>query len=266
MLWVSRDMSRRRTPRSTAAGIHRITSSSTTPRSRTTSRQPSHSSWRPRTASVPLPICWSSDAARRCHHLFPFADRVDDIHVADYLPSNLDAVQRCVRRQPGAHDWSAFARYALRCELGRSPTRGEGDSREDLTRQRITGFVQADARNSTPIVDERARHRYGAVLCCFCPDSITADRDEWRRCMLNIASLVAPRGWFVLAALRATAACRVGDVRFPSAGVTEHDVAAVLAEAGYPAATTTVTVAQAPDDRGFGFRAVTLAMGRRSWN
>lgn len=200
------------------------------------------------------------------HHLFPFADRVDDIHVADYLPSNLDAVQRWVRRQPGAHDWSAFARYALRCEPGRSPTRGEVDSREDLTRQRITGFVQADARNSTPIVDERARHRYGAVLCCFCPDSITADRDEWRRCMLNIASLVAPRGWFVLAALRATAAYRVGDVRFPSAGVTEHDVAAVLAEAGYPAATTTVTVAQAPDDRGFGFSAVTLAMGRRSWN
>jgi len=83
--------------------------------------------------------------------------------------------------------------------------------------------------------------------------------------MLNIASLVALNGWLVLTALRATDAYRVGDVRFPSAGVTEHDVAAVLAEAGYPARTTTVTVAQAPDDRGYGFSAITLAMGRRSW-
>jgi hypothetical protein len=199
------------------------------------------------------------------HHLFPFADRVDEIHVADYLPSNLDAVRRWVSRQPGAHDWSAFARYSLRCELGRVPTRVEIESREDRTRQRITGFVHADARNPVPIVDERARPRYGAVLCCFCPDSITANRDEWRRCMLNIASLVALNGWLVLAALRATDAYRVGDVRFPSAGVTEHDVAAVLAEAGYPARTTTVTVAQAPDDRGYGFSAITLAMGRRSW-
>jgi len=200
------------------------------------------------------------------HHLFPFADRVNEIHVADYLPCNLDAVRRWVRRQQGAHDWSAFARYALRCELGRTPTRVEVESRENLTRQRITGLVHADARNSTPIVDEHARHRYGAVLCCFCPDSITADRDEWRRCMLNIASLVAPGGWFVLAALRATQAYRVGEARFPSAGVTEHDVAAALAEAGYLAGTTMVTVAQAPDDRGYGFSAVTLAMGRRSWN
>jgi hypothetical protein len=198
------------------------------------------------------------------HHLFPFVHRVAEIHVADYLPSNLDAVRRWVTRQPGTHDWSAFAACALRCELGRTPTRIEIESRENLTRQRITGFFHADARCPTPIVGERGRQRYGAVLCCFCPDSITADRDEWRRCMLNIASLVAPQGWLVVAALRATEAYRVGDVRFPSAGVTEHDVAAVFAEAGYPAATTTVTVAQAPDDRGFGFSAITLAMGRRS--
>ena len=52
--------------------------------------------------------------------------------------------------------------------------------------------------------------QYPAVLCCFCPDSITDDLDEWRRCTANIASLVAPGGWLVLTALGAAASYRVG--------------------------------------------------------
>jgi hypothetical protein len=200
------------------------------------------------------------------HHLFPFAAQARTIHVADYLPANLLAVRRWTRADPDAHDWSAFAAAVLGYELGRPASRSEIAAREELTRQRITRFLDADARSSPPIADEAAVPGYRAVLCCFCTDSITDDLAEWRRCTRNITELVVPGGWFVLAALRAAAAYRVGDARFPSARVTERDVADVLADAGFEPSQTTVTVATTPDVHDFGFGSIVLAAGRRAWS
>ena len=213
----------------------------------------------------PVPALLEFGCGPTIHHLFPFVAQADEIHVADYLPVNLLAIRRWIERAPDAHDWSIFAAHVLRCELGRPATVGEVATREQRTRQRIAAFLQADARSTQAIHGRGALREYPVVLCCFCPDSITADLEEWRRCTLNIASLVAPRGWLVLAALRATTAYRVGGVHYPSARVTEQDVTCVLAEAGFAPSSTTVTVAAAPDDRGFGFSSVILAMGRRAW-
>lgn len=199
------------------------------------------------------------------HHLFPFATQAAEIHVADYLPENLHAIRRWIDAEPGAQDWSPFAAQVLNFELGRPACRSEIVAREEITRRRLRTFLDADARSSRPLRDPAARAKYPAVLCCFCPDSITDDRAEWRRCTWNVASLVAPGGWFVLAALRATAAYRVGNASFPSACVTEHDVADVLADAGFAPSRTTITVASTPDDQGFGYSSVILAAGRRTW-
>lgn len=200
------------------------------------------------------------------HHLFPFAATATEIHLADYLPANLAAIRSWVAREDEAHDWSDFAAYALGCQQGRSATGAEIDALQSLTRQRITACIPADARCESPIRDDRALRSYPAVICCFCADSITHDQAEWRRCTRNIASLVAPGGWLVLAALRATDSYRVGEVRFPSARVSEHDVAEVLLEAGFPVSSSTVSVEFLADERGFGFDSVILALGRRSWS
>lgn len=198
------------------------------------------------------------------HHLFPFAARAGEIHVADYLDSNLDAVRHWVNGRNDAHDWSAFAEYALRCERGRVPSSDEVRDREKLTQRRITSFHLADARRGQPLADGKGDHGYPLVLCCFCPDSITDDLDEWRRCTTNVASLVAPDGWLVLAALRGTTSYRVGGVHFPSAGVTADEIATLLRNTGFSRRETTIETADAGDDSDHGFNSVILAASRRS--
>lgn len=197
------------------------------------------------------------------HHLFPFATRCREIHVADYLPANLQRVRRWIAAGPEAHDWAPFAEYTLRAELGRSPVATEVGVREQQLRRRIRRFLLADARRSRPILDREAPSTYPTVLSCFCPDSITDVFDEWRRCMLNIASLVAPDGWLVLAALRATDVYHVGNDRFPSAAITEDDVIDVLSDAGFAKAAMTIEVARAEDQNGYGFSEIILATCRR---
>ena len=58
------------------------------------------------------------------HHVFLSADRASEIHLADYLPQNLAAIERWLRRDPGAHDWRPFVRYTLECEGERRADRG----------------------------------------------------------------------------------------------------------------------------------------------
>ena len=56
------------------------------------------------------------------HHVFLAAPMASEIHLADYLPANLEEIERWLIRDPAAHDWSAFVRYTLECEGVDSPT------------------------------------------------------------------------------------------------------------------------------------------------
>ena len=197
------------------------------------------------------------------HHLLAFAPMAREIHVADYLPANLEDVRAWVEGRRGAHDWTAFVDYALQVETGRTPSIAETTARERLTRARITRYIEADARCPRPLPSMPGRPRYPAVVSCFCPDSITDDRAEWRRCMLHIASLVDDGGWLVLAALRGADHYRVGGLCYPSASLSEDDIALALDEAGMSAAETSIVSADVDDRSGHGFNGVILALSRR---
>lgn len=194
------------------------------------------------------------------HHLIPFAPRAATIDVADYLDRNLDAVRAWVSGAPEAWNWTPFAHFTLHCELGRPPTECELSEREALTRERIGAFLRGDARRGQPL---GTAQRYPLVVCCFCPDSITDDLAEWRQCAINVSALVAPGGWYVLTALHDAGSYRVGDVDFPSAGVSVDDVAGALRDAGFSRLGTTILTERAGDLDGHGFDSVLLSISRK---
>ena len=158
------------------------------------------------------------------HHVFLAAPTASEIHLADYLPANLEEIERWRTRDPAAHDWREFVRYTLECEGLAAPTEDDVTRREELTRSKITRLLQVDARRPVPL-----DRRYATVISAYCADSATDDRAMWETLMANIADLVAPGGLFITAALRRCRSYLVGDKRFPSANVDEHDLRRVLA-------------------------------------
>src|SRR2546423_802580 len=50
------------------------------------------------------------------HHAFPLVCAAKEIHCADFLPVNRAEIERWLRQEPHAHDWSAFTRETLRLE------------------------------------------------------------------------------------------------------------------------------------------------------
>ena len=188
------------------------------------------------------------------HHVFLAAPKASEIHLADYLPANLDEIERWRRRDPGAHDWSEFVRYTLECEGVLAPTDEEVVRREELTRSKITRLLQVDARRPVPL-----GRRYATVISAYCADSATDDRATWETLMANITDLVGPDGLFITAALRRCRSYLVGGKRFPSANVDEHDVRRVLA----PGFSPHVHVRDLPGHEPQGYSGVVLAHARR---
>ena len=188
------------------------------------------------------------------HHVFLAAPKASEIHLADYLPANLEEIERWRTRDPAAHDWRAFVRYTLECEGLTAPTDEEITRREELTRSKITRLLQVDARRPVPL-----DQRYATVISAYCADSATDDRATWETLMANITGLVGPGGLFITAALRRCRSYLVGDKRFPSANVDEHDMRRVLA----PGFSPRVQVRDLQGHEAQGYSSVVLADARR---
>jgi NNMT/PNMT/TEMT family len=191
------------------------------------------------------------------HHVFLAAEKASEIHLADYLPANLGEIQRWIERDPTAHDWRPFVRYTLQCEGIADPTDEQVAAREELTRAKITRLLPADAGDAEPVPG-----RYGTVISAYCADSATADRATWELFMRNISGLVRPGGLFVTAALRRARFYFVGDRRFPSANVDEHDVRAALAPAFGPL-NGEVQVRELAAQAAHGYEGIILGAARR---
>ncbi|MBL8345984.1 MAG: hypothetical protein JNN03_11120 [Rubrivivax sp.] len=197
------------------------------------------------------------------HHLLPLAPHVRELHVADYLDSNLEHVRRWLRRDSGAHDWRAFGRHVLRgegaCDVGEAAVA----QRERLVRARVTRCLLADAAHERPLfmsaASTREAPRYDVVLSCFCAESATGDKAVWRRYVRNIVRLLAPGGLFITAALRRCTAYRVGSAHFASADIDEHELTDALLAAGVEGASLEIEVHRVGLRERLGYDSIVLA-------
>lgn len=194
------------------------------------------------------------------HHVFLAAEKASEVHLAEHLPENRREIERWLARDPDAHDWQPFVRYTLACEGKNAPDEQEVDHREELTRAKITRLLPGDLRLPCPL--ERGDDQYDVVISAYCADSSTADRAEWRVFMQRILALVGPGGLFITAALRRSNGYLVGGKRFPSPGIDETDLRAVL-EAHCEHETLNVEVASLGSTGAKGYSSITLAHGRR---
>jgi hypothetical protein len=161
------------------------------------------------------------------HHVFLAAEKVSEIHLGEYLPANLQEIERWLARDPEAHDWRQFVAYTLECEGFDRPASEEIAFREEMTRARITNLLHVDLREKNPLGVEGAG-QYATVISAYCADSATGDKIAWATYMQRIAGLVRPGGLLLVAALRRSRGYVVGGKTFPSADVDEMDLQAVL--------------------------------------
>ncbi|MCW3061620.1 MAG: hypothetical protein JWQ02_3441 [Capsulimonas sp.] len=186
--------------------------------------------WADRTPHTPLAVEFGCGPT--VHHLFPMAQLADEIHMAEYLASNRQAVQDWIDRKPNAHNWDEFAAEAVRLRGVASPTPEQIQEVQDEARRRVTAIFPGDAFDSDPLGAER-RGSYPLVMSHYCAEAASTDIGKWYDCMRNILSLVAPGGTVFLSACGAANYYCVGGRNFPCAGVTPNDTLKSLTDNGF---------------------------------
>jgi NNMT/PNMT/TEMT family len=193
------------------------------------------------------------------HHVFLAAPRMTEIYLADFVPENLAEIDRWRQQAPGAHDWTPFVRYTLRCESGAEPSESEIVARAALLREKIAGLLHADANLTDPLGRDY-RARFSAVLSPYCAESATSDKATWTHFCRNIASLVQPGGLFLTSALRLCSGYKSGHRFFPATPIDERDLRQVL-EQDFRADSVQVEIRDLHDHAAQGFSGILLARG-----
>lgn len=159
------------------------------------------------------------------HHLIPFMPYVDELHLADYVPSNLTAIQQWLSGDARAHNWDVYIKGVLQLEGVTQPSPLDLAKRRAQMRRKITQLKQGNLHWQHPLQDAST---YPLVVSFFCADSATHSKAQWRLFMRHLFNLVEPGGTLILSALHNTTRYDVGLRYFPSAQVTENDMYAVL--------------------------------------
>lgn len=199
------------------------------------------------------------------HHVLPLAPYVSAIHMADYLPENLDEVRRWRDRERGAHQWEEYT--ALTLALERRPTAlADIENRERDVRRKMTRFVLCDLKSDIPLGTPR---QYAAVCSFYCGENIGITRDEWFKVMQRLANLTQPGGFLFLSALRETTyyVVRSSDgrsQRLPSACLTERDFADVLPRLGFATDDLVIDSRRLTGQEGEGVNGVILVAARKA--
>lgn len=186
---------------------------------------------------------------------------VGSMDMADRLPGNLRHVRRWLADDPGADDWRAFTEYVLRCEGVATPRPELVRFREKTTRRVVADLLLTDARRRYPLGRERDA-AYDLLISGFCLDCLSQSRAVWRRCMRNVFRLLKPRASFVLIALRACRAYRVGARWFPAANLSRAELESTLATCGVDLASTDLRECELPGHAAQGYRGLLLASGQ----
>jgi SAM-dependent methyltransferase len=179
------------------------------------------------------------------HHLLALAPWAESIDAADYLDGNLREVQRWLRGEPGAHDWSPFAARVLACERASRLDAAAVQARQALVRRRVVRLLHGDAARHPALAGAALEPSgYDLVMSCYCAESATADWNVWRRYMRHILALLQPGGLLLMAALRRCRGYKIGPKLFPAAGIDEADIDGLLDELAFDEPRRRVLVAQ----------------------
>jgi len=160
------------------------------------------------------------------------AANVSRIHLTDYDRRSLHLTRSWVNGVPGAFDWSAYTRSALRAETGIRSISGKlVEARHGLIREKIKRISRCDAFAKDPLL-QQGWGKYDVIATNFCLEGITADAKEWRRLNNILTGLLAPSGLFVTTAICNARGWLIGRKRYPAVRITTADLIKVYHDLG----------------------------------
>jgi NNMT/PNMT/TEMT family len=165
------------------------------------------------------------------HHVLPLADLIDRAVLTDLVPGNLAEVERWLRADGSAHDWTPFVRACARLLHADRDPLDEGRLDEGRLARRVRRITEVG-----PPLDLTGAVPYpvtaDVVTTFFCPCSATGRADRFAALLRRVTQQLRPGGAFLGSFLGGCSSYRVGGQWYPSPDLAFVDLATALDRAG----------------------------------
>uniref|UniRef100_A0A670JTU3 Nicotinamide N-methyltransferase-like n=1 Tax=Podarcis muralis TaxID=64176 RepID=A0A670JTU3_PODMU len=151
-----------------------------------------------------------------------------EIVATDYCEQNWEEMQRWLRKEPGAFDWSPVVKYV--CEL--EGNREKWEEKEEKVRRAIKQILKCDVTQPSPL-GPVSLPPADCLLSSLCLESACKDLPTFRSALKNISSLVKPGGHLVLCSILEETYYKVGQQPFSCLYLERASVEEALKGAGF---------------------------------
>ncbi|XP_051008283.1 indolethylamine N-methyltransferase [Acomys russatus] len=126
------------------------------------------------------------------YHLLSACEAFREIIVSDYTPQNLQELQKWLKKEPGAYDWSAIVQHV--CEL--EGDRSKWQEKEAKLQRTVTHVLKCDV-TKTPLLGSAQVPLADCVLTCLAMECACPDLETYQAALCRLAGLLKPGGHLV---------------------------------------------------------------------
>ncbi|KAM4856084.1 indolethylamine N-methyltransferase [Urocitellus parryii] len=151
-----------------------------------------------------------------------------DITLSDFTDRNREELEKWLRKEPGAHDWTSVLKFA--CELeGNS---GRWQEKAEKLRARVKRVLKCDANLSNPLAPV-VLPPADCVLTLLAMECACCSLDAYRAALRNLASLLKPGGHLVTTVTLDISSYVVGKFKFSCVSMKKEEVEQAVLDAGF---------------------------------
>ncbi|XP_021503888.1 indolethylamine N-methyltransferase [Meriones unguiculatus] len=150
-----------------------------------------------------------------------------EIIATDYIPQNLQELQKWLKKEPGAYDWSSIVQHA--CEL--EGDRSRWQEKEAKLRRTVTRVLRCDVTKTPPLGSAQVPLA-DCVLTLLAMECACPDVETYRAALHRLAGLLKPGGHLVTLVTLRFQHYMVGPKKFSGVYLEKETVEKAIQDAG----------------------------------
>ncbi|KAM5142361.1 nicotinamide N-methyltransferase-like [Mantella aurantiaca] len=164
------------------------------------------------------------------YHLLSACEAFDNIVTSDFLEQNRAQLQKWLRKDPDALDWTPIVK--LVCELEGNSDSESCRKKEEKLRRTVLGVLKCDVLKKNPY-DPVVMPQADCLISCLCLEAPCKDVESFTDVLRNLKGLLKPGGHILIQSVLNCSYYYVGQHKFFSLAITKEDLEIAFNEAGY---------------------------------
>ncbi|XP_072283031.1 nicotinamide N-methyltransferase-like [Pyxicephalus adspersus] len=162
------------------------------------------------------------------YQLLSACEKFKNIIISDFLEQNLAEIQKWLKKEPGAFDWTSYIERVCKLE-GNGATCEE---KAEKLRNKVKEVLRCDVLKENPF-EPLTLNPVDCVISCLCLEACCNDMESFCDVLKHLKSLIKPGGCLLLLSKLNRHYYSVGDQRFSALPVTREGLEKALKDAGY---------------------------------